>query len=253
MSLAIKKIFPNFYKFSKNFTNQIPVKSSLWDKKTYKLNYGIHRMLKLWKNKGLIEEANSVYQSYSGGDFIDIGAYSGFYSFLLSPKAKDYDNFISCEPDLNIHSELLQNLSILKKNFKAINFSVVTQPINNGKDVVIAHDDWGHPCFLDYDQVEANDKNLKKKFKSSTVDEIVKSFSLKPSFIKIDTEGAEFDILDGMRETMKNYKPKIMLEKHPTMIPENFSLSNLDKTLKNFDYKSNLVNKSDLAIREIWV
>lgn len=252
MSLAIKKIFPNFYKFSKDITNQIPAKSLLWDKKTYNFNYGIKKMLKTWRNKGLIEEANIVYQSYCGGDFIDIGAYSGFYSFLLSPKANNYDNFISCEPDFNIQSELFQNLSILKKNFKTINFSIVTHPINNGKDVVVAHDDWGHPCFLNYDQVKLSNKNFQKKFKSTTVDAIVTSFSLKPSFIKIDTEGAELDIFEGMKETIKNYKPKIMLEKHPSMIPKNLSLDTIDKILKDFNYKSNLINKSELAIREIW-
>ena len=153
MSLAIKKIFPNFYRVSKNFTNQIPIKSSLWDEKMYNLNFGIRKMINLWKNPELKEEADIVYKNYNGGDLIDVGAYSGFYSFLLSPKANSYDNFISCEPDSGVHSELLENLSILKKNFKKINFSIVTHPINNGKEVVIAHDDWGHPCFLDIDKV----------------------------------------------------------------------------------------------------
>ena len=252
MSLAIKKIFPNFYKFSKDITNQIPAKSLLWDKKTYNFNYGIKKMLKTWRNKGLIEEANIVYQSYCGGDFIDIGAYSGFYSFLLSPKANNYDNFISCEPDFNIQSELFQNLSILKKNFKTINFSIVTHPINNGKDVVVAHDDWGHPCFQDASQIDEKNKSISKKFRSTTVDNLVSSLSLEPKFIKIDTEGAEFDILEGMQETLKKFKPKIMLEKHPTMLPKNISIESINKMLIDHRYKPNFINKNNLAIREVW-
>ena len=90
MTLAIKKIFPNFYKFQKNLINQIPSKSLLWDKKTYNFNFGIRKMINLWKTNELIQEANIVYKSYNGGDFIDIGAYSGFYSFLLSPKANSF-------------------------------------------------------------------------------------------------------------------------------------------------------------------
>ncbi len=74
-------------------------------------------MLKLWKSHELRDEADMVYKMYNGGDFIDVGAYSGFYSFLLSTKADDNDNFISCEPDSVIHSELFDNLSVLKKNF----------------------------------------------------------------------------------------------------------------------------------------
>lgn len=252
MSLAIKKIFPKFYKISKRITNQIPLKSSLWDNKNYNLNLGIRKMINTWKNNELQEEANTVYKSYNGGDFIDIGAFSGFYSFLLSPKANLYDNFISCEPDTNVQSELLQNLSILKKNFQNINFSLVTRPINNGKDVVMAHDDWGHPCFLDYDQVNLNKREFQKRFKSTTIDSLVKSLSLNPAFIKIDTEGAEFDILQGMKETLKNFKPKIMLEKHPTMLPKKISLESVNNMLENNNYKAILINESKLAIREIW-
>ena len=76
--------------------------------------------------------------------------------------------------------------------------------------------------------------------------------SLKPTFIKIDTEGAEFDVLDGMKETLKNFKPKIMLEKHPTMIPKNISLEVINKLLEDNNYKGTLINKNSITIREIW-
>ncbi len=252
MSLAIKKVFPRFYKFSKNLTNQIPLKASLWDKKTYNFNLRICKMLKLWKSYELKDEADMVYEMYNGGDFIDVGAYSGFYSFLLSTKANDNDNFISCEPDSVIHSELFDNLSVLKKIFNNINYSVITHPINNGKEVAIAHDDWGHPCFQDVSQIDEKNKSISKKFRSTTVDNLVSSLSLEPKFIKIDTEGAEFDILEGMQETLKKFKPKIMLEKHPTMLPKNISIEFINKMLIDHKYKPNFINKNDLAIREVW-
>ena len=209
-------------------------------------------MIKLWKSHELKDEADMVYKMYNGGDFIDIGAYSGFYSFLLSTKAKDNDNFISCEPDSVIHSELFDNLSVLKKIFNNINYSVITHPINNGKEVAIAHDDWGHPCFQDTSQIDEKNRSILKKFRSTTVDNLVSSLSLEPKFIKIDTEGAEFDILKGMQETLKKFKPKIMLEKHPTMLPKNISIESVNKMLIDHKYKANLVNKNNLAIREIW-
>lgn len=252
MSLAIKKIFPKFYKFSKNLTNQIPLKASLWDKKTYNFNLRICKMLKLWKSHELKYEADMVYEMYNGGDFLDIGAYSGFYSFLLSTKANDNDNFISCEPDSGVHSELFENLSVLKKVFKNINYSVITHPINNGKEVALAHADWGHPCFLDTSQIRESVKKNYKKFKSTTVDELVISLSLKPKFIKIDTEGAEFDVLEGMQKTLKKFKPRIMLEKHPSMLPKNISIDSVNKMLTEHKYKANLINENKLAIREVW-
>ncbi len=252
MSLAIKKIFPNFYKFSKKITNQIPMKTSLWNNKNYNFNLRIYKMLNLWKSGELGEEAKLVYRHYNGGDFIDVGSWTGFYSFLLSPKANNGDNFLSCEPDHNIHSEIRENLSILKKKFKDIKYSLIPTPINNGKEVVIYHNEWGHPCYLEYEQVKEQNIKFEQKFISGSVDKLVSNLSLSPSFIKIDTEGAEFDVLKGMKETLKRFKPKIMLEKHPTMIPNNISINIIDNFLKENNYKSELINKNELTIREIW-
>ena len=251
-TFAIKKLFPNYYKFQKNLTSKIPMRISLWDKKNYIMNLRIHKMLRTWlKSPDLFDEANIVFKNYNGGDFIDVGAYNGFYSFLLSPKAKSNDSFISCEPDNNAHCELLGNLSIIKKYFKNINYSLVTQPINNGKEVVISHDDFGHPCFLDSDKVFKPSSN-QKRITSTTIDSLVESLSLKPTLVKIDTEGAEHDVIEGMKNTLHKFKPKIMLEKHPTMIPKNYSLNDLDKLLKDNNYKSTLIIRNNLAIRELW-
>ncbi len=252
-SFAIKKLFPKFYHFQKNLISKIPMKTSLWDNKNYKVNLRIHKMVKTWKTKSLLEEANYVYENYSGGDVIDVGSFTGFYSFLLSPKANNSDSFISCEPDQRAHNELYNNISILKKLFKHNNYSVITSPINNGKKVVMAHDEWGHPCFLDLDKVNKNDLKDKVKINSTTIDNLVKELSLQPTLIKIDTEGAELDVLEGMRETLKKFKPTIMLEKHPTMIPKNTSLETINKLLENSNYKATLINKDNITIREIWM
>ena len=251
-SFAIKKLFPNFYRFQKNLTNKIPIKTTLWDEKNYNVNLRIHKMIKTWKSKSLLEEANFAYENYNGGDMIDVGSFTGFYSFLLSPKSNNSDNFISCEPDHTAHNELYDNLSILKKLFKYNKYSVITNPINNGKEVVIAHDEWGHPCFLDIDKVNKDDLKDKVKINSTTIDSLVKSMSLQPKFIKIDTEGAEHDVLEGMKETLKNFKPKIMLEKHPTMIPKHISIESINKLLEDNNYKATLINKDNITIREIW-
>lgn len=250
-SFAVKKLFPKYYKFQKNLIGKIPVKTKLWDQKKYNLNYETLKMLKAWKHKNLIKEADDVYQAYDGGDLIDVGAYNGFYSFLLSPKAKKGDSFISCEPDNEAQVVLLNNLSILKKIFNFNCYSLITKPISNGREVAISHDMFGHPCYTDTNNISDFERK-KESTKSTSIDNLVMTLSLKPSFIKIDTEGSEFEVLEGMIETIKNFKPKIMLEKHPTMFPKNVSLEKIDNLLISNNYKANLINKSDVAIREIW-
>ena len=252
MTLAIKKIFPKFYKISKRISNNIPMTVKLWNDESFRVNFRIRKMINEWKYGELKEEADIVYNYYNGGDLIDIGSFNSFYSFLLSPKANENDNFISCEPNPKVHNEVYDNFSFLKKKFNYINYSLVTLPIGNGGEAIIEHDEWGHPCFLSTNQSNRENYDLKKKFKSLTIDDLVSSKSLKPTFIKIDTEGAELDVLEGMKETLKIFKPKIMLEKHPNFIPKKISIKMIDDLLKKNNYKSNFINKNNLTIREIW-
>lgn len=50
---------------------------------------------------------------------------------------------------------------------------------------------------------------LKKKI---SVFKTLDSLNIKPFFVKIDTEGSEYDILAGGKKTIKNYNPIILLE-----------------------------------------
>ena len=56
-----------------------------------------------------------------------------------------------------------------------------------------------------------------------------------------------------MQETLKKYKPEIMLEKHPSLIPKNITLKDIDNFLIKNGYYSELISTDkDIAIREIW-
>ena len=249
MSLALKRIFPKLYQKIKFIHNKLPASVEFWDKKHYKVTNKINELFKPWKTvESLIKESNVVFENYNGGDFIDVGAYIGFYSFLLAPKSNSSDNFISCEPDKNVQNDLLKNLEILSGVFKEIKIDLVNLPINKGNDVVMINTTFGHPSFQQF----SKEHNNKKSIKSKTLDSIVRLFSLNPKFIKIDVEGAELDVLQGMKETLKIYKPKIMLEKHPTLIPKNINLKNIDNYLFEYGYQSKLIHSDDIAIREIW-
>ena len=48
--------------------------------------------------------------------------------------------------------------------------------------------------------------------KTLTIDAYCKSKRIKPNFIKIDAESAEYEILQGMKETLTKYKPMLSLE-----------------------------------------
>ena len=111
MSLALKRLLPSIYTFLKKYEKHIPSSTLLWDKKKYYFNLKIVSQLNIWKSwPRLKREANLVFDIYDGGDFIDIGAANGDYSFFFAPKAKEKSFFIQCEPDINKKKSLIENL-----------------------------------------------------------------------------------------------------------------------------------------------
>lgn len=250
MSLALKRTAPIIYNFLKKFERYVPASAALWDKKKYRLNLKIISMLNIWKSwPRLKKEAVIVFDLYNGGDFIDIGAAQGFYSFLLAPKAKINDTFVQCEPNPEEKKDLIDNLKVLKKNFSYIKLEFVFDPISDGKFVSKQPTDFGHPVYSG--KIKNNIEN--KNIKSIKIDDLIEKYGLSPSFIKIDVEGAEYEVLQGAKNTLKNFKALIMIEKHPTLIPENISINTIDNFLDEAGYKKEcLVFKDDIAINEIW-
>lgn len=55
--------------------------------------------------------------------------------------------------------------------------------------------------------------------KCFSVDGLLESGYLAPDVIKIDVEGAEYDVLRGAKGALKKYRPKILLATHDCHLP----------------------------------
>ena len=55
--------------------------------------------------------------------------------------------------------------------------------------------------------------------KCISIDEWIKQAHAVPDIIKIDVEGAEYDVLKGAMHTLQTYKPKILLATHDCQSP----------------------------------
>jgi len=254
MSFALKRKFPHVYNILKKFEKYVPAVTKLWDKKNYLVNLKIVSMLRYWRHYPRLKtEADIVYNHYDGGDFIDVGAYEGVYSFLLAPKAKKNDTFISCEPNSKEKQILTENLDILKRLFNKIKFVANFNPVGDGNYVISVPSLYGHPVFKNKTDYSLNSNEEIASIKSISIDELVMNNKLRPKFIKIDVEGAEFSVLQGMTNVLEKYSPSIMLEKHPTLIPKILKISEIDNFLIKNGYKiDKSIFKDDIAITEIW-
>lgn len=254
MSLALKRKLPKIYSFLKKYERFVPAWTLFWDKKKYFVNLKIISIIRYWRHYPRLKaEAEVVYKEYKGGDFIDVGAFEGIYSIILAPKAKSGDVFISCEPNLDLKKSLGENLKTLKRIFKNINFISYSNPIGNGKSVVKKLTEYGHPVFI-YQKNQTSEINSQIEIiKSTSLDDLISQNHYNPKFIKIDVEGAELDILEGMKKLLMINNPTIMLEKHPGLLPKDISVDQIDNFLKEKGYfLEKEIFKDEIAITEIW-
>jgi FkbM family methyltransferase len=204
-----------------------------------------NQMMDQWyKNDECMEEARSSYAFYDGGNFFDIGAFNGIYSYILAPKAKN-DFFISFEPDTRFLDLIKCALENLSRKYNNIYNQLISTPVGNGESVSYnlpnlgPNGEVGNPCFF-------GDSNSKNGTKTITIDQYVNDTNIIPDIIKIDVEGAELNVLNGCKETLSKHKPKIILEIHDDFLRKNFNTQPTEviNFIEKFNYKENLKAKN---------
>lgn len=73
-----------------------------------------------------------------------------------------------------------------------------------------------------------------------TIDDYVKYVQVVPDAITIDVEGAEFLVLKGAEETLKNHHPKVWVSIHPDLGLRDYNLNPMElmEFMYSFGYKS---------------
>ena len=154
---------------------------------------------------GIIEEWLKNIKSDS--TVLDIGAQSG--SYTLSAKFYPESKWYSFEPDPDNYKLLLENLKLNDIN------NVITSPeaLSNkvGDQILnICSSHRGLNTLGNNLLRFSKDDSIECHVKTNTIDNLFLDTPI--DLIKIDTEGGEYDILMGGLETIKKYKPKILLE-----------------------------------------
>ena len=149
-------------------------------------------------HNGLKIVPNYVLEKIKNKDCIDAGAFNGDSAIIFN-KNYNFKGIYSFEP-------LLENFSLLQKNIKKYEAKDVF-PINKGlgdKKETLGIADNGSASFI------ADDKNL-EKIEIITIDEFVSENDLNVGLIKMDIEGFEMNALKGSINTIKKYKPVLLI------------------------------------------
>ena len=216
------------------------------------------RSYKFWKgyvNEGWEPGTFKIFDKFldKNHSYIDIGSYIGPTVLYGSQLAK---HCFAIEPDPIAFQELKNNIELndhLKSQITLSKYCIsdsvgTTKLFTPGR----LEDGGGSgstllPCaaggFVNEDQMNF------WEVQTTTVQQFIQSLSITDcNFIKIDIEGAEFDIIPSMSDYLKNKKPTLYIEIHMTRVKDPIKKLNIMfQTLDVYDhiYDAELLKKID--------
>lgn len=165
--------------------------------------------------------------------FLDIGAHIGYFSCIAAAKCKKGE----------VHL-----FEVDKKCLKYINKNININNFNNIKINNLAVSDSLSGVFIPNKNLPNNKTNIMvKRFTgryvpSITVDDYVAKQQIQPDCIKIDVEGAEQKVINGMQKTLQLSPLTLLIEIH-------------NNVLEQFGYSSNeileILSKNGFSVHEL--
>ena len=187
----------------------------------------------------------------NGSIVLDVGANIGYYTLIFAKLVGNKGEVFAFEPELENFKILEKN--VLMNNYTNVILKNVALSDSNGKTRLYLSEERSgmhriypsHFCGEQY--LEVNMISLDNYFKNKILEKEI-------SFIKIDVEGSEFGVLQGMKNLLdKNKHLKILLEFNPSGIKE-FGANPIDvlNLLQEYGFNIYVVDKSkkDLILIE---
>ena len=147
--------------------------------------------------------------------FVDVGTFLGWYTCIAS-KHMPNGKVIGFEMDNISYSLLQENLTLNNcPNVEAYNVAV-----SNVAEEVRYQRNIKRLAGL-HIQVDLEEKSSEELLSVDSVvlDDFLMSRGIVPDVIKIDVEGAEMNVLQGMMQILQLHRPKLFLEIHPFNLP----------------------------------
>jgi len=144
-----------------------------------------------------------------GGVFVDIGAHVGYYTLLASLLAGPSGRVVAFEPTPRTREELAFNTAGLA------NVEIVPMAAWHGPAKLSLEDfGWRQSSFNSVVAARVAGDPISQTIEvdAVAVDDWLEAAGVVPTFIKIDAESAELQVLQGLRRTIQRHRPILSLE-----------------------------------------
>ena len=143
-----------------------------------------------------------------GSVFYDLGAHWGYFSLLAADAAGESGAVYAFEPMPINFQRLQKNICLNKiKCLEAFNLAV------SDRETKLKFSDTEDSYANTYINNQSESSSI--EVAATSIDSfIIKNEARPPDFIKIDVEGAEFDVLKGASKAIERHRPVIHLSTH---------------------------------------
>lgn len=184
--------------------------------------------------------------------FFDIGAHFGYFTMLASRIVGRKGRVYSFEPTKSTYK-------ILSSNSRSLDNIYLNNLAVSSKSGSVVFNDWGteFSAFNSFYQPRLESRIREKlmlsqyEIQTINLDEYIYRNHVKPDFIKIDAESAEYDILLGMSQILKEIRPIITLEVGDMDLPGVITSRELVIHLINKGYQAYEYNGESIVRHEI--
>jgi FkbM family methyltransferase len=189
----------------------------------------------------------SQQQSAISSTFIDIGAHVGYFSLIASVLLEKKGQIFTFEAAEGTFEVLRKNLKPFS-NIKTFHNAVTDVET----DLTFFEFPFSHSEYNTLHNAQFENEAWYKKFKPEkiivkgiTLDSIIQKFDLKNPLIKIDTEGAEAQVIKGGLNTFKTQNPIVIME---FLTKNNEGHKDAYDVLTSLNYQPHTINQSGLLI-----
>lgn len=179
-------------------------------------------------------------ESYIGdGDVIEIGAHIGYQTVYMAEKIRKNKKVIAFEPSPKTQLLLEENCSQFK------NIEIIAKAVSDEtrKSEILTFNLWSAWNTLGNKArfprlIETFLSPQKATISQITLDDFISSRNdIKPSFIKIDAENFEYQVLKGAQKTINFFKPVITFEGGDLNRDPKYSTEKILEIIKSYNYK----------------
>lgn len=178
-----------------------------------------------------------------GDNFVDVGAHYGYFSLLASKLVGSEGNVYSFEAS-PVTFQILQDNANMADNIKPFNKAVSDSAKHitfyQFPNLYSEYNTMYNEQFESQDWYKGN-KPQELKIEANTIDFFAEREAVIPNIVKIDVEGAEYDVVAGMTSLLTDHAPILVLE-FLSKSRSNSQHIKAEELLKKYGYQSYCIN-----------